>query len=69
MPNDGRLTFDAPDAFRLLGVSKNHGYSLIARGEFPLPVIRAGCRLLIPKVALERLLIPCEIKENDPKEG
>jgi excisionase family DNA binding protein len=51
-----RLTVDAPDAFKALGVSRNTGYSLIKRGEFPLPVIKAGRRLLIPKAALECLL-------------
>jgi predicted DNA-binding transcriptional regulator AlpA len=51
-----RLTVDAPVAFRILGISKNTGYSLIQRGEFPCQVIKAGRRLLIPKIALERLL-------------
>ena len=51
-----RLTFDAPEVFKLLGLSRNTGYSLIKRGEFPLPVIRAGKRLLISKKALTELL-------------
>jgi len=51
-----RATIDAPDAFKVLGLSRNTGYSLIARGEFPCQVIKAGKRLLIPKIALERLL-------------
>lgn len=56
MENSERLTVDAPVAFRLLGISKNAGYALIQRGEFPLRVIRAGRRVLIPKVEIERLL-------------
>jgi len=51
-----RLTIDAPGAFKILGISKNTGYSLIQRGQFPCQVIRAGRRVLIPKLALERLL-------------
>ena len=51
-----RLTVDAPVAFKTLGISKNTGYSLIQRGQFPCQVIRAGRRVLIPKIALERLL-------------
>jgi hypothetical protein len=51
-----RLTVDAPDAFRALGISKNAGYSLIQRGQFPCKVIKAGKRLLIPKAALTALL-------------
>ena len=51
-----RLTVDASVAFKALGISRNTGYSLIQRGEFPLPVIKAGKRLLIPKVEIEKLL-------------
>lgn len=51
-----RLTVDASSAFKILGISRNTGYSLIARNEFPLPVIKAGRRLLVPKIAIERLL-------------
>ena len=54
--NVERATVDAPVAFKILGLSRNTGYSLIQRGEFPLPVIRAGKRILIPKIALEKLL-------------
>ena len=54
--NVERATIDAPVAFKILGLSKNTGYSLIQRGEFPCPIIRAGRRILIPKIALERLL-------------
>jgi predicted DNA-binding transcriptional regulator AlpA len=56
MEDNERLTVDAPVAFRILGISRNTGYSLIQRGQFPLPVVKAGRRLLIPKVAIERLL-------------
>lgn len=51
-----RATIDAPVAFKILGISRNTGYSLIQRGKFPCPVIKAGKRLLIPKIALEQLL-------------
>ena len=54
--NVERLTVDAPVAFKLLGISKNTGYALIQRGEFPLKVIRAGRRVLIPKFEIQRLL-------------
>lgn len=58
-----RLTVDAPVAFKILGISKNTGYSLIQRGEFPLPVIKAGRRVLIPKKAIEQLL--GEVKSSE----
>lgn len=75
--NSERLTIDAPEAFKLLGISKNHGYALIHRNEFCLPVIRAGQRYLIPKASVEKLLGPVhcqlidkpdsEIKEATPE--
>jgi excisionase family DNA binding protein len=51
-----RLTLTVPEACRALGLSRNTGYTLIQRGEFPVCVIKAGKRILIPKIALERLL-------------
>ena len=53
---DERLTVDCVVAFRLLGISRNTGYSLIQRGEFPLTVIRAGKKILVPKIAITKLL-------------
>lgn len=61
-----RATVDAPVAFRMLGISRNTGYSLIQRGEFPCQVIKAGKRLLIPKIALSRLL--GEVKSENSRE-
>lgn len=53
---DERLTVDCAVVFRLLGISRNTGYSLIRRGEFPLPVIKVGKKLLVPKIAITKLL-------------
>jgi len=55
MPNE-RLTTNATVAFRLLGISRNTGYALIRRGEFPLPVIKAGKKLIVPTIAIRKLL-------------
>lgn len=49
-----RLTHTVEEAGRLLGVSRNSAYALARSGE--LPTIRLGKRLLVPRVALERLL-------------
>ena len=49
-----RYCMGVPEAARKLGVSRNFGYELVKRGE--LPVIRFGKRLLIPKIALEKML-------------
>ena len=51
---DERYCMTVPEAAKKLGISRNFGYELVKRGE--LPVIRFGKRLLIPKVALEKML-------------
>jgi excisionase family DNA binding protein len=49
-----RYCMTVPEAARRLGISRNFGYELVRRGQ--LPVIRFGKRLLIPKIALEKML-------------
>lgn len=51
---DTRLCLSVPETAELLGISRNNAYELVKRGE--LPVIRLGKRLLIPKVALDKML-------------
>ncbi|MCC6780925.1 MAG: helix-turn-helix domain-containing protein [Hyphomicrobiales bacterium] len=51
---DTALTYSVPEAGALLGLGRNAAYEAAARGE--LPVIRIGGRILVPKVALQRLL-------------
>jgi excisionase family DNA binding protein len=49
-----RLTYDVPEAGRLLGLGRNAAYEAVRTGQ--LPVIKIGSRLLVPKIALDRLL-------------
>lgn len=42
------------EAARRLRIGRNSAYEAVQRGE--LPVLRIGRRLLVPRVALERLL-------------
>jgi excisionase family DNA binding protein len=51
---DGRLTWTIPEAARLLGISKDSAYQAARRGDLPVRVI--GRRMLVPRVALMRLL-------------
>jgi predicted site-specific integrase-resolvase len=51
-----RRTYDADEAFALMGVARSTGFDLIKRGQFPVPVIRAGRRIYVPKEPLDRLL-------------
>ena len=51
---DKRLCITVPEAAQMLGISRNFAYELVKQKQ--LPVIRFGKRLLIPRVALEKLL-------------
>ena len=50
--NDGALLLKVPDAARLLNISRDHCYELVARGE--IPHIRLGRAIRVPRVGLEQ---------------
>jgi excisionase family DNA binding protein len=43
-----------PEAAKMLGISRNFAYELIRQGK--LPYVKLGKRILIPKVALIKML-------------
>jgi Helix-turn-helix domain len=47
-------TVSVPEAGRILGIGRNAAYDAAKRGE--LPVLKFGKRLVVPVLALERLL-------------
>ncbi len=51
---DKRLCITVPEAAEMLGISRNFAYELVKQKQ--LPVIKFGKRLLIPRVALEKML-------------
>jgi excisionase family DNA binding protein len=51
---DGRLTWTVNEAAKLLGISPTSAYEAARRGQLPVRVI--GRRMLVPRVALLRLL-------------
>lgn len=55
-PAAERLTYNIDEAAEKLGISARHGYELARRDEFPVRVIRAGHRMLVPKAELDALL-------------
>jgi len=48
------LTLTVTECAKRLGIGRNSAYEAISRGE--IPVIRIGKRLLVPKVAFEKML-------------
>jgi hypothetical protein len=51
---DERLTYDVPEAGRLLGLSRNGAYAAAKAGL--IPVLNVGRRKLVPKAALHQML-------------
>ena len=49
-----RQTYTVDEAAELLGIGRNGAYEGVKSGE--IPSIRIGKRILVPKVALDRLL-------------
>lgn len=58
MKNDkqtqARATLNVPAAGKILGLGINASYAAAHRGE--IPTLKIGGRLLVPKVALDRML-------------
>lgn len=55
---DKRLCITVPEAAKLLGISRNHGYELVKRKV--IPSMRLGNRIVIPKIALDKKLAEAE---------
>ena len=51
---DHRKTYSVPEAARVLGIGRSAAYEAARTGQ--IPTIRIGKRLLVPIVALKRLL-------------
>ncbi len=56
----GRLTWTVEEAASALGISRAFAYDAVRRGE--IPAIKIGRRILVPRMALNRLL-------EHPQEG
>ena len=69
MGDTDRLTMDIPSAAALLGISRNLGYELARRGDFPIPILKLGRRLVCSRQALLRLLEGAEIQQSSEDVG
>jgi excisionase family DNA binding protein len=52
---ENRLCIKVTEAAKMLGISRNFAYELVKQNK--LPVVKFGKRLLIPRAALEKMLI------------
>lgn len=53
-----KLVLTVPEAGALLGVSRAHAYLMVKMGQ--IPVIKLGRRIVVPKAALEKMLVSAE---------
>ena len=65
MCEPGGLTVTIEEASVLLGIGRNLTYELAARDELPVPVIRLGRRILVPREPLLEALGVLEIDLED----
>ena len=49
-----RMTFTIKETARLLGIGRQLAYDRVKTGE--IPVLKIGRRLLVPRIALEKML-------------
>ncbi len=49
-----KLVLTVPEAGELLGVSRAHAYLMVKLGQ--IPIIKLGRRIVVPRVALEKML-------------
>ena len=54
MPTRAARTVSVQEAAELLGISRNHAFRCVQRGE--IPSVRVGRRILIPAAYLDRVL-------------
>ena len=59
-----QATFSLVEAGKILGIGRSTAYDLARQGR--LPVLRLGRKLLVPKIALERMLAEAG-QAQDPK--
>ena len=59
-----KLTMSIEEAAKVLGVGRNFCYELAKTGQ--LPTIRLGSRrLVIPRIALEKMLEPADVQPRE----
>jgi predicted DNA-binding transcriptional regulator AlpA len=55
-PQLARRTYRIEEVAKLLGIGRNKAYEAAQRDDCPFPVIRIGKRLVVPRVAINRML-------------
>lgn len=67
MPNSERLTYNVVEASKILGLSRNSTYLACLTGQ--IPHLKIGKRILIPRIALERMLNEAATRQKGSGNG
>jgi excisionase family DNA binding protein len=67
MTENERMILSVTEVAKILGISRNLVYSGVIRGE--IPCIKIGKRILVPKVAFERMLNAARPVANSSARG
>ena len=64
----GSMTLTIPELAVVLGISRNLAYALARDNRLPVPVLRLGRRLVVPRAAVEKLLLEGPSPDGDDEE-
>lgn len=59
-----KQTLTVPETARVLGIGRNSAYEAVRTGE--IPSLKIGRRVLVPRLAVERLLAGSAIPHGHP---
>ncbi len=51
-----KRTYTVPEFAKLMGLGRSLVYQLVKEGRMPVPVIRLGKRIVVPRAAVDKLL-------------
>ena len=63
MKQEDKLVYSVTEIGELLGIGRSKAYELVRSGT--IPSLRLGRRIVIPKLALSRLLAECAHQNTD----
>ena len=63
MNQENKLVYSVTETAELLGIGRSKAYELVRSGT--IPSLRLGRRIVIPKLALSRLLAECAHQNAD----
>ena len=65
----GSMTLTIPELAVVLGTSRNLAYALARDNRLPVPVLRLGRRLVVPRAAVKKLLHEGPSPDGDEEES